>query len=94
MDVESNNEHADFMNVELTLCFTFADVAETNHKIGHTESANSAISKAEQGYATLRKFILNPNHSRRLTNEDLRRITAEMQRLRERLDALQAAFRL
>jgi hypothetical protein len=26
MGVEPNNEHADFMNAELTLCFTFADL--------------------------------------------------------------------
>jgi len=94
MDARSKTDHADFMNVELKLCFTFANVAETNCKIGHTESAKSALEKAELGYATLQRFLADPKHSRHLTEKDIRHITAELRRLRERLDALQSGVRL
>jgi len=94
MGARSKTAHADFMNVELALCFTFADVAETNSKIGHPDSAQSALNRAERGYATLQHFLRDPKHSRHLPKEDCRNITAGVERLRERLDALHSAVKL
>src|SRR5580704_6703456 len=84
-----NQSRVDFLRTDLSLCFTFADVAATRLKMGNQESARQAIADAEAGYQTLSRFLLDPKHVRHLTDDEIRELTAELRRLRERLDGLQ-----
>ena len=90
---ETNDSHAGFFKAKLDLCFTFADIAETNLKIGHSKSAESAMSKAQEGWVTAQRLISDPIHAKRLTDEEIRDITAELERLRARIDGLIQLFR-
>src|ERR1700694_826271 len=90
---ETNDSHAGFFKAKLDLCFTFADIAETNFKIGHSESGESAMSKAELGCATAQRLLSDPKHAKHLTAEEIQDITVELERLRARIDGLQQRFK-
>jgi hypothetical protein len=90
---EWNDSHAGFFKAELALCFTLADVAEAKFRIGHSESAESAMSKAQEGWATAQRLISDPTHAKRLTDEEIQEITVELERLRARIDGLIQLFK-
>ena len=90
---ETNDSHAGFFKAKLDICFTFADIAETNYKIGHSESGESAMGKAEQGWSTAQRRLLDPAHAKHLTNEEIQDITEELEWLRARIDEVQQRFR-
>jgi hypothetical protein len=88
-----NDSHAGFFKAELALCFTLTDVAETNFKIRHSESAERAMSKAQEGWASAQRLISDPIHAKRLTGEEIQDITVELERLRARIDGLIQLFK-
>ncbi len=88
-----NDSHADFLKADLEICFTFATVAETNFRIGHSESAESAIEKAQRGFNTVQRLLSDPAHGKYLTDEEIQNITAELERLRARIDEVRQRFR-
>src|SRR3954454_21339100 len=47
----------DFLQTDLALCFTFADLAQTELRFGDPEAARQALAKAETGYATIARFL-------------------------------------
>ena len=89
MRARLSQSHVDFLRTDLSLCFTFADLADTRLKMGNQESAGQAIADAETGYQTLSRFLSDSKHVRHLTDDEIRELTAELRRLRERLDGLQ-----
>ena len=88
-----NDFHADFLKADLEICFTFATVAETNSRIGHSESAESAMEKAQQGFNTVQRLLSDPTHGKYLTDEEIQNITAELERLRARIYEVRQRFR-
>jgi hypothetical protein len=54
---ELNDSHAGFFKAKLDICFTLADIAETNFKIGYSKFGESAMSKAEEGLATAQRLL-------------------------------------
>jgi hypothetical protein len=78
-----------FLRTDLSLCFTFADLAATMFIAGNPVSAQQAMADAEKGYQTLSRFLSDPKHIRHLTGDEIQEFRAELQRLRERLDGLQ-----
>jgi soluble cytochrome b562 len=90
---EWNDSHAGFFKAELALCFTLADVAEATFKIGHSESAESAMGKAQEGWATAQRLVSDPRHAKRLTDDEIQDITVGFERLRARIDGLMQLFK-
>ena len=89
---ESNEHRLDFIKTELLLCVTFSTIAARKYETGNQESAKS-MANAEKAYETVSHFLSDPKHSKHLTGEERRDITAELERLRERLDRLIWKFR-
>jgi len=85
---ESDEQRVSFLKNELALSQTFSALAATHYKAGNPASAERSMSDAEEAYATVARFLSDPKHSKRLTEEQVRNITAELERLRDRLDGL------
>ena len=90
---ESDGHRLDLIKTELALCFTFSTIAARKYETGGRESASKSMANAEKAYETVLQFLSDPKHSTRLTGEESRDITAELERLRERLDRLIRSFR-
>ena len=74
----------DFLQTELALCFTFADLAKTKRQIGHRDAARGVLEKAETGYATIARFLAD------LKNPDQQnQVAQKLADLRARLDTEQ-----
>ena len=84
----SNRNRIDFLRTELELCFTFASIAETEHKTGSPEHAKRSVADAEKGYTTLQHFLSDPKHARHIRDDERRELTAGLERLRKILDGL------
>jgi len=85
---ESDQHAVDFLKSELALCFTFSIVAATKYEAGNRKSAERSIAHAEEAYSTVFQFLSDPEHSKRLTQREIRELTAESERVRETLDGL------
>jgi len=84
----THDPFADFFRAELALSCTLANMAETNFRIGHQESAESALRKAQVGCATVRRFLDSPRHAKHLTGEERRKTTEAWEGLQYRLAQL------
>ena len=80
--------HARFLKAELDLGFTFTAIASQRFEIGYKESAGKSMLNAEKAYETVVRFLSDPKHSTRLTNIEIRDLTAQLERLREKLAEL------
>jgi hypothetical protein len=89
----SDDSHVDFLKADLEICFTFATVAETKFRVGHSESADSALEKAQQGFNTVQRLLSDPAHAKYLTDEEIQNITAELERLRARIYEVRQRFK-
>ena len=71
----------DFLRMDLELCFTFADLAKTERKIGDRAAAERVLQKAEVGYATMTRMVAD------VENADQKyKIEQRLIALRTRLD--------
>ena len=52
----------EFLEAELKECFTFINIAETEHSLGEQAAAEKAIASAEDGYAAIRRFLADIEH--------------------------------
>ena len=86
---DRDRHRVEFMKSELALCFTFSCIAARRYESGDQESATKSMANAEKAYETVIQFLSDPKHSKHLTDEERQNIEAELERLRERLDALQ-----
>ena len=93
LQAESDQHRLDFIKTELGLCFTFSIIAARKYETGNPESAARSMANAERAYETVIHFLSDPKHSKHLTGEEDQNITAELERLRERLDRLIRTFR-
>ena len=85
---QSDQTRVQFLQTEFDTCFTLVGVAETELHTGLREHGRRSIEHAEQGYATLQRFLSDPKHSDRLTDDQQTDFAQELRRLRERLDGL------
>ena len=88
LQAESAQHRLNFIKTEVALCFTFSTIADRKY-----ESAARSLANAEKAYETVSHFLSDPKHSKYLTGEERQDITAELERLRERLDGLIWKFR-
>ena len=79
---------ANFITTDLSLCFTFVDLAATRLKMGNRKIAEQAITSAEKGYTTMSRLLSDPKHASHLTADQVQEFTEKLKRLRERLDRL------
>ena len=93
LQAESDRHRLDLIKIELALCFTFSTIAVWKYETEDTESAAKSMANAEKAYDTVIQFLSDPKHSKHLTGEQTQDITAELERLRERLDGILQRFR-
>jgi hypothetical protein len=89
LQAESNRRRLSLIKTELALCFSFSTIAARKYETGNHESAARSMVKAEKAYETVIEFLSDPKHSKHVTGEERQDITAELERLRERLDGSQ-----
>ena len=85
---ESDNQRIAFIGGELAMCFTFTVLATMNYEAGNRDSAEQSMVVAEGAYAAVLPLVSNPKCSKHLNDEAMREFSAELERLRERLDGL------
>ena len=88
LQAESDRHRVAFLMNELALCFTFSAIAAWKYKNGNQESAGRSMANAERAYETVIRLLSDPKHSNHLTEETIQECTAELKRLRDRLDGL------
>jgi len=57
LHTKDEQKRVDFLRTDLALCFTFADLAQTELRLGDREAAQQVLAKAEHGYATVARFL-------------------------------------
>ena len=92
IQADSDRHRVEFMKNELALCFTFSTIAARKYETGNQESAETSMANAEKAYETVIHFLSDRKHSTHLTQETIQEFTAELERLRERLDGLIQRF--
>ncbi len=80
---------AEFLKIELETCSRSVTLASMMYQAGNRNSAERTIADAEQGYATVLRFLSDPQYSKSLTIKATQEFTAKMKGLRKALDAVQ-----
>ena len=84
LEAATTRTRLDFLQTDLALCFTFADLAKTERQIGDRDAARRVLEKAETGYATIGRFLAD------VENADQKyEIAQKLAELRARLDTEQ-----
>src|SRR3954453_14093898 len=73
LSAQADQDRLDFLQTDLDLCFTFADLIITELGLQDREAAKSLLAKAEQGYATIEYFL--PKVCNEPENQAARRIS-------------------
>ena len=73
----------DFLQTDLALCFTFAGLFNTEVGLGDREAAQQVLAKAEEGYATISRFLPEVENA-----EHQQAIERKLNDLRTTLDGL------
>ena len=84
LEAATNRNRLDFLQSDLELCFTFADVAKTERQIGDRDAARRVLEKAETGYATIARFLADVENAGQKYE-----IAQKLAELRARLDTEQ-----
>ena len=87
---QSDQNRVAFLRSELAICFTFANVAATERKLGNNEHAKRAMADAEKGYATMQHFLSDAKHAEHINDQERRELTEGMAEVRRKLDDLAA----
>jgi hypothetical protein len=82
--LEQDNHN--FLKTELAVSFTLAGMAETEYQLGEREAGGRSLDHAEEGYATLCRFLADPKHAGHLTRGQLQELHAGVTELRQKLD--------
>jgi hypothetical protein len=90
VQAESDSHRVEFLKIELSLCFTFATIAARRYETGNQESARSSLVKAEKAYETVILFLSDPKHSKNMTDEEIRNLTAELESLHDKLERVRS----
>src|SRR6266699_3369429 len=93
LQADLDRHRVEFMKNELALCFTFSTIAARKYETGDQESAETSMANAEKAYETVIHFLSDRKHSTHLTQETIQEFTAELERLRVRIDEVRQRFR-
>ena len=88
-EVGSDNLRIELFKSELAMCSTFSVLATIKYGAGNRYSAERSLGHAEEAYAAALPLASDPKHSKHFTGEIIQEFTAELDRLREKLDELQ-----
>ena len=80
---------AEFLNIELETCSKSAHLASMMFQAGKRNSAERSRTDAEQRYATVLRFLSNPEYSKYLTIKTTQEFTVKLEGLRKVLDGLE-----
>lgn len=88
MHAETEKNLIDFLQTEIALSTTFADLVSTELSLEEWQAAQSALANSEEGYATIARFITK-------LKDVCNRLSIEQQLndLRTKLDSLHPHFR-
>ena len=86
--VTTERTRYEFLTTDLEVCFTFAKVVEAKIGSNDREAAERALVKAERGYDTILRFLVDIRNS-----EYRKEIETKLNRLRSSLDALQGQLK-
>src|SRR4051794_25922700 len=84
----TDQNRIEFLRSDLELCFTLTRLAETEYGLGNEEHADRSHSHAEEGYATLHRFVADPRHAEHIPPEIRRELTEGLDRLRAKVDGI------
>jgi hypothetical protein len=84
LHAKSEQNRLDFLRTDLALCFTFADVVRTELGWGDRKAAERALTKAEEGYATIARFLPDVENA-----EHRKEMEGKLNDLRTKLDSVQ-----
>jgi hypothetical protein len=82
------HRQAEFVKIELETCSRSVNLAYMMFQAGNRNGAGRTVADAEQGYATVLRFLSEPQYSKHLTIKDTQEFTATMKGLRKILDGL------
>jgi len=88
LQAATNQNRIDFLQTDLGLCFTFADLAKTEREIGDRDAAHRILEKAETGCAAIARFLADVENP-----DEKNEITQKLLELRARLDAEQECLK-
>jgi hypothetical protein len=86
---DSVHQWIEFIKGELGLCLTFCVLAAIKYRAGNRNSAERSIDHAEKAYAAVLLFLSHRSLFKGLRAGEIQELTADANRLREKLDALQ-----
>jgi hypothetical protein len=86
LSAKLDGDRLEFLRTEIRLSFTLSEMAETEYDIGEREAGDRSLAHSEHGYATLRRFLTDPKHTRHLTQDQFQELNDGVQNLRQRLD--------
>jgi hypothetical protein len=81
LQTKAEEARVDFLQTDLTLCFTFADVFQTEMEAGHLDDARHMLATTEEGYSTISRFL--PRVENQIQRDE---IAVRLNSLKERLD--------
>jgi hypothetical protein len=76
-----------FLRIDLRVCFTMIDFAATELELGDAQAAAQAITNAEKGYATIRRFLAEIDDE-----EQHSEITVGLSELRQKMDDIRSQY--
>ena len=88
LQAEWDQHWVDFLKGELALGFTFSALAATSYGSGNRMQAEQSVAHAKEAYATVTRYLSDPERFKYLSGEEIQEFTAELERLRDRLDEL------
>jgi hypothetical protein len=89
LQAESDCQRIEFIKNDLAMCSTFTTLATMKYEAGNWNSAERSLGHAEGTYAALLPLVSDPTYAKHLTSQQVLDFTAELERLREKLDGLQ-----
>ena len=84
----SDEHEVDFLKSELALSLTFSVLAALKYEEGDEQSAERSIVHADEASSTVFQFLSDPKLYNRLTDEGLRELTLEAERVKKRLQLI------
>src|SRR5947209_8637009 len=85
---QSDEHEIDFLKSELALSLTFSVLAAMKYEDGDQQSAERSIVYADEVSSTVFQFLSDPKLYKRLTDEGLRELTLEAERVKKTLEVI------
>jgi hypothetical protein len=82
------HQRIELLRTQLKTCFTLISVAEAARGMGNIEHAKRAALEAEKGYATVRRLLSDPMHTKNLSPEEHGELTGKLEDVRKKLNDL------